>query len=133
MENIINKLMEYYRKHYSDFENDLESLNYLRGLGEATHLYPMSDLNKVFVGKTPSEVLTCAYWGDDDDGEGAFNPGRKFFHLNGCGGIVSTDNRYYNADCLNRHTVGDIIENATVLYLSDGAQKIIGGCTKEAL
>lgn len=124
MENT-EKLMQYYKNNFKDFEHDLELLE-SEANGRDIHLYKMDEFNKVFSGVAPSEIMMDVHYGSDDNG-GAFNPCRSYFTFDGAGWLVSTDNSHYNADCLNVHTVGDIIDYAEYLSLSDGAKAIIAG------
>lgn len=124
MENT-EKLMQYYKRNFEDFQRDLESLESITNSRDV-HLYKMDEFNAVYRGKSPNEILMDVYYGSDDNG-GAFKPYRKYFTFDGAGWPVSTDNSQYNADCLNNHTVGDIIDYAADLHLSDGARAIIAG------
>lgn len=119
------KLMQYYKEHFEDFQRDLESLESMIN-GRSVHLYKMDEFDKEFSGISPSEIMMAVYCGSDACG-GAFNPCRSYFTFDGAGWLVSTDDSHYNADCLNYYTVRDIIENAECLSLSDGAKAIIAG------
>lgn len=52
---------------------------------------PMEDLDIFMENKSPSDILMRAFFGYDEDTDGAFNPNRNYFKFNGYGNLVSTD------------------------------------------
>lgn len=122
--NTIEKLMQYYNDNPDDFADDIESLDDLNGYLSNDRRHPMDKLDGSLEGYSPTDMLTLAHYSwDEQDSE--FNTERKYFYWNRCPGLVSTNNRDYRSDYLSDGTVERIVENATHLHLSEGAQKII--------
>lgn len=77
----------------------------------------METLNEFYNGVEPTEILTRAYYGRDDEswhtnghGEkehGAFNPNRDYFYYNGYGNLVSANYKDYSA-YLDENTVQEM-------------------------
>ncbi|AVJ48892.1 hypothetical protein [Lactobacillus phage PMBT4] len=89
----------------------------------------MEELDEYYQEVEPSEILRRAFFGYDEpysksDVKSSFNPNRDYFYINGYGNLVSTDERDYS-DYLDEEFVEDIIDNASNLDLSDGAQEIL--------
>lgn len=89
----------------------------------------MDELDDFYPEVEPSEILRRAFFGYDDvystsEKKAPFNPNRDYFYINGYGNLVSTDERDYSA-YLDEEFVEDIIDNASNLDLSDGAQEIL--------
>lgn len=126
---LVEKLMEYYKENEDDFTNDVEELDNWNGCLYDDKIYPMEDLNEIYQGANPEEILRRAFYGYDepvnkDDQRRPFNPNRNYFYFNGYGNLVSIDNRDYSS-YLDDDFIQDIINNECHLSLSEGAQKII--------
>ena len=133
MKTLAEKLLKYYKEHMDDFNHDIEELDSWNGILGDNRIEDMNYLDELYQGKEATEILSCAYFGHDDDtwheenGEkvyGEFNPNRDYFYFNGYGNLVSTDYKDYS-DYLDLDYVQDIVDNYGHLDLSDGAQEII--------
>ena len=135
MENneMVEKLMQFYKDNPDDFTNDIEELDSWNGCLGDERCTPMDELDEIYQGTEPTEILRRAFFGRDDDGwhyedgekvHESFNPNRDYFYYNGYGNLVSTDEKDYS-DFLDENFVEDIIENSAHLCLSDGAKEII--------
>ena len=126
---LVEKLMNYYRENTEDFNNDIEELDDWTGCLYDDKTYPMEELNEIFQGKEPEEILRRAFYGYDeayknDEQPRPFNPNREFFYFNGYGNLVSTDEKDYSA-YLEEAFVQEIVDNRGHLPLSEGSQNII--------
>lgn len=124
-------LLNYYKEHEDDFNHDIEELDSWNGYLGDERAEPMEYLDEFYQGTWPTEILTCAFYGHDDDtwneenGDyGEFNPNRDYFYFNAYGNLVSTDYKDY-IRFLDEYFVQEIIDNECHLDLSDGAQEII--------
>jgi hypothetical protein len=80
----------------------------------------MEELEELFSGTDPLEILRRAYYGRDDDtwhtdshGEkeyGPFSPNRDYFYFNGYGNLVSSDYKDYSHK-LDEYAVEEMSEN----------------------
>ena len=139
MKTLVEELMNYYQQNEDDFNHDIEELDSWNGCLNDDRCYPIDELNELFQGKDVDWILDRAYYGWDDDawheenGEKIheqFCPNREYFYFNGYGNLVSTDYPDYTCH-LDEYTVQDIIDNASHLNLSDGAQDIIDNYEEE--
>ena len=126
---LVEKLLAYYRENVEDFNNDIEELNSWNGCLYDDQIYPMEQLNEIFQGTEPEEILKRAFYGYDEpykngDPSRPFNPNRNYFYFNGYGNLVSIDEKDYT-DYLDNDFIQDIIDNRYKLTLSSGAEDII--------
>lgn len=126
---LVTELLAYYKENTEDFNSDIEKLDSLNGCLGDYKVIPMDELDDLYPEVEPSEILRLAFFGYDDpyakdDVKSSFNPNRDYFYINGYGNLVSTDERDYS-DYLDEEIVEDIIDNASSLDLSDGAQEIL--------
>lgn len=133
MKTLAETLLNYYQQNEEDFNHDIEELDSWNGALGDNRIEEMDFLDELYQGKEATEILRRAFFGRDDDGwhyedgekvHESFNPNRDYFYFNGCGNLVSTDERDYS-DFLDENFVQDIIDNECHLDLSDGAQEII--------
>lgn len=132
---LVEKLMNYYRENMEDFNNDIEELDDWTGCLYDDKIYPMEDLDEIYQGTKPEEVLRRAFYGYDepinkDEERLPFNPNREYFYFNGYGNLVSIDKVDYS-DYLDHYFVKLIIDNRYNLSLSDGAEEIIDNYENE--
>ena len=119
-ENIISKIIEYFEENESIFNDCIEELDSYNGYLTDDRYYYMEDIDELYNGANPLEVLERAYYGYDADtwhtdsrGEkeyGAFNPNRDYFKFNGYGNLVSTDYKDYSVH-LDKYVIEDMSEN----------------------
>ena len=133
MKTLVLALINYYQENEDDFDRDIEELDAWNGYLGDDRCYPIDELNELLQGNDIDRILAMAYYGRDDDswheenGEkvyDSFCPNREYFYFNGYGNLVSTDCPDYTCH-LDEYAVQDIIDNASHLNLSDGAQDII--------
>lgn len=123
------ELLEFYKKNTEDFNSDIEELDSWNGYLGDDKVIPMDELDEVFQGVDPSEIVRRAFFGFDEpyaksEARPSFNPNRDYFYFSGYGNLVSTDERDYSG-YLDEDFVQDIIDNEPDLLLSSGAQEII--------
>ena len=126
---LVEKLLAYYKENTEDFANDIEELDDWTGCLYDDKIYPMDDLNELFQGTEPDEIIRRAFYGYDepinkDEERLPFNPNREFFYFNGYGNLVSIDEKDYS-DYLDTDFIQEIINNSYNLSLSDGSQTLI--------
>ena len=126
---LVEKLLAYYKENKEDFANDIEELDDWTGCLYDDKIYPMDDLNEFFSNEKPDEIIRRAFYGYDEtytkNGQcEPFNPNRNYFYFNGCGNLVSINEKDYS-DYLDIAFIQDIIDNRYNLLLSSGAEDII--------
>ena len=126
---LVEKLLAYYKENPEDFNDDIEELNSWNGCLYDDQIYPMEELNEIFQGTEPEEILKSAFYGYDEpykngDPSRPFNPNRNYFYFNGYGNLVSIDKKDYS-DYLDNDFIQEIIDNKHNLSLSSGAEDII--------
>ena len=126
---LAEKLLAYYKENMEDFNNDIEELDDWTGCLYDDKIYPMEQLNELFQGKEPEEILKRAFYGYDEpykngDPSRPFNPNRDYFYFNGYGNLVSISQRDYT-DYLDTEFIQEIINNSYNLSLSVGSQTLI--------
>ena len=123
---LVEKLLAYYKENKEDFANDIEELDDWAGCLYDDKIYPMEELNELFQGTEPEEILRQAFYGYDETYKerSPFNPNREYFYFNGYGNLVSIDEKDYSS-YLDEAFIQDIIDNRYNLSLSDGSQNII--------
>ena len=126
---LVEKLLAYYKENKEDFANDIEQLDDWTGCLYDDKIYPMEDLNEIYQGTEPEEILRRAFYGYDepvnkDEERLPFNPNREYFYFNRCGNLVSIDEKDYSS-YIEESFIQDIIDNSHNLLLSDGSQHII--------
>ena len=126
---LTDKLLAYYKENSEDFADDIEELDSWSGCLGDDKIMPMEELDELYQGTEPLELLRRAFFGYDEPYEKCeqhypFNPNRNYFYFNGYGNLVSTDECDYS-DYLDEDFIQEIIDNKSHLSLSKGAQEII--------
>lgn len=122
------KIMEYFEENEEVFNECIEELDSYNGyLGDDRYYY-MEELQELYCGVDPVEILTRAFYGHDAEtwttnsyGEkeyGAFNPNREYFYYNGYGNLVSADFKDYTAH-LDNWFIESLVENRSNIYCID--------------
>ena len=124
-ERIIEKIVEYFKENEDIFNDCIEELDSYNGYLGDDRYYSMDELNELYSGVEPDEILRRAFygydsetWNTDSHGErtyGAFNPNRDYFTFNGYGNLVSADYKDYSAH-LDEFAVEDMAENRAYIY-----------------
>lgn len=116
----IKNILEYFKENEDAFNECIEELDSYNGYLNDGRYYEMWELNELYRGCDPEELLRRAFygydeetWTEDSHGQrvyGAFNPNRYYFTFNGYGNFVSADYKDYSA-LLDEYFVSDLAEN----------------------
>ena len=127
-EQAINNIIEFFKNNEDEFNAAIEELDsYNDYLGDNRY-YNMDELDELYSGTEPTEILCRAFYGYDEDTcttdahgnreYGAFNPNRDYFTYNGYGNLVSADYKDYSAH-LDRWTIESMSENRAYIDTID--------------
>lgn len=126
--NTIDKIIEYFNENENIFNQCIEELDSYNGYLNDNRCYEMEELNELYSGTEPLEILYRTFYGHDDetwtiDNEGnktygEFNPNRTYFYFNGYGNLVSCDYKNYS-DFLDKYFVNELNENRQYIYTID--------------
>lgn len=132
LEEIATALFDYFNENGDIFNEVIEDLDGYNGyLGDDRYYY-MDELDELYSDTNPTELLTRAFYGYDEDNyitdsygreeHQAFNPNRDYFRYNGYGNLVSSDYKDYS-DHLDNYFLDEIAENVNDLYtVEDNAE-----------
>ena len=105
-EEITADIIEYFENNEDVFNDCMEELDSYNGYLGDDRYFSMDELDELYNGTEPSELLRRAFFGYDEetyttdrDGNktyGAFNPNRDYFRYNGYGNLVSADYKDYS-------------------------------------
>ena len=119
-EQITNKIIEYFNNNEDIFNQCMEELDNYNGYLNDDRYYSMEELNELYNGQEPIEILYRAFYGRDDDTYttdsngnktyGEFNPNREYFYFNGYGNLVSSNYKDYT-DKLDHYFIESLSEN----------------------
>ena len=120
----VKKIIEYFEENESIFNNCIEELDSYNGyLGDDRYYY-MEELDDLYNGTKPLEILQRAYFGRDDDTwhtdshgnkeYGEFNPNRDYFYFNGYGNLVSSNYKDYSHK-LDEWAIESMLENRSYI------------------
>lgn len=137
-EEITTAIIEFFKENEDVFNDCIEELDGYNGYLNDDRYYSMDELDELYTGTEPSEILRWAYYGYDaetytTDGSGnkeygQFNPNREYFKYNGYGNLVSTgykdysgrlDNYAVEAMSENRNYIDTIEDNEELTELFD--------------
>ena len=123
----VEALMEYFTVNEEDFNEAIESLDSWNGYLGDDRYYSMDELDEIYSGTEPTEILYRAFYGHDEDSYttdsrgnkeyGQFNPNRNYFYFNGYGNLVSADNKDYS-DKLDDYAIREMIDNRDEIDLA---------------
>lgn len=118
---VIAAILEYYKEDENAFIDSVEELSDYNGYLGDDRWEDMEELDELYCGEDPIELLNRAFNGHDADtwhtdsyGEkefGAFNPNRDYFRFDGYGNLISSDYKDYS-DYLNNSTIEEMEEYA---------------------
>ena len=124
MENTIKKIIDYFEENEDTFNECMEELDRYNGYLGDDRYYDMDQINDLYSGSEPIEILQRAYFGRDDDTwhtdtsgnkiYGEFNPNRDYFYFNGYGNLVSSDYKDYTHK-LDEFFVEALLENRSYI------------------
>ena len=134
-EEAIKTIIEYFQENETEYDETIEELDSYNGYLGDDRYYGMEELDELYNGTEPTEILTRAFYGYDADtwytdsyGEkhyGPFNPNREYFTYNGYGNLVSSDYKDYSYK-LDSWFVESLIDNAGQLWnIPEEVQEII--------
>lgn len=119
-ETIITDIIQYFKENEDLFNDCMEALDCYNGYLGDDRYYDMEELNDLYSGQEPQEILFRAFYGFDadswhTDSSGnkiyeAFNPNRDYFYFNGYGNLVSSDYKDYS-DKLDEYAIEEMSEN----------------------
>lgn len=119
-EAIITDIIQYFKENEDVFNDCMEELDSYNGYLGDDRYYDMEELNDLYSGQEPQEILFRAFYGFDADmwmtdssgnkEYGAFNPNRNYFYFNGYGNLVSSDYKDYS-DKLDGYAIEEMSEN----------------------
>ena len=119
-EDKINAIIKYFEDNEDIFNDCMEELDGYNGYLGDDRYYCMEELDELYCDCKPSEILSRAFYGYDEetwttDGSGnkeygAFNPNRDYFRFNGYGNLVSADYKDYSA-FNDRHAIEAMNDN----------------------
>jgi hypothetical protein len=119
-EAVIADIIQYFKENEDIFNDCMEELDNYNGYLGDDRYYSMEELNDLYSGQEPQEILFRAFYGFDadswhTDNSGnkiyeAFNPNRDYFYLNGYGNLVSSNYKDYS-DKLDEYAIEEMSEN----------------------
>lgn len=119
-EKIMEKIIAYFNDHEDIYNDAVEELDACNGYLGDDRYYSMDELDDMYNGTEPTEILARAFYGYDEetwttnkDGDkeyGPFNPNRDFFRYNGYGNLVSADYKDYTG-LLDHYIIESMLEN----------------------
>ena len=128
MNEIVNKIIQYFKKEKDVFIECIEELDDCNGILGSSRYYEMKQINEIFKSKTASNILKRAFYGHDKDSwsEGLFgercydkfNPTRKYWTLDAHKNLVSSNYKDYSwllQDCI----IMEMNENRTWMSCID--------------
>ena len=114
------KIIEFFKENEELFNQCIEELDAYNGYLGDDRYYSMDELDELYAGTEPSEILNRAFFGYDEETYttdssgnreyGQFNPNRDFFRYNGYGNLVSADYKDYSA-LLDEYVVEAMADN----------------------
>lgn len=133
----VEALMEYFRDNEEEFNEAIESLDSWNGYLGDDRYYSMDELDEIYSGTEPTEILYRAFYGHDEDSYttdsrgnkeyGQFNPNREYFYFNGYGNLVSTDYKDYS-DKLDDYAIREMIDNRDKIDLASISDELEEMC-----
>lgn len=116
----IRAIIKYFEENEETFNTCIEELDAYNGYLNDDRYHSMDDLNDLYSGSEPIEILQRAYFGHDADTwhtdssgnkiYGEFNPNREYFYFNGYGNLVSSDHKDYSAH-LDKYAIESMSED----------------------
>lgn len=121
-QDILAQVKEWFESNEDAFCEVIEELDSYNGYLGDDRYYPMYELDEFYSNTEPTEILTRAYYGHDDEtwtlnddgtknfSTSTFNPNREWFYFNGYGNLVSSDYKDYSCH-LDDYFVDEVFEN----------------------
>ena len=133
-EKITEEIIAYFQEHEDIYNEAAEELDAYNGYLGDDRYYSIEELNDLYNGTEPTEILYRAFYGYDEETwttdasgnreYGPFNPNREYFRYNGYGNLVSADYKDYTGlldhyiieSMLNNRNYIDTIDNDPELF-----------------
>lgn len=119
-EEVTADIIAFFQEHDDIYNDAIEELDCYNGYLGDDRYYSMDELDELYSGAEPSELLRRAFYGYDEETYttdssgnktyGAFNPNREYFRYNGYGNLVSADYKDYSGH-LDNYAVESMSEN----------------------
>lgn len=132
-EEVTAAIVEFFKENEDVFNDCIEELDTYNGYLNDDRYYFMDELDELYTGTEPSEILRRAFYGYDaetytTDGSGnreygQFNPNREYFTFNGYGNFVSADYKDYSAH-LDNYAVQAMHENRDYIDTIENNEKL---------
>lgn len=132
-ESTMKKIIEYFEENESVFNDCIEELDSYNGYLGDDRYYCMEELDDLYHGTNPLEILQRAYFGRDDDTwhtdshgnkeYGEFNPNRDYFYFNGYGNLVSSNYKDYSHK-LDEYAIESMSENRLYIDTIDSDDEL---------
>ena len=124
----IQAIIDWFKDNEDTFNVCIEYLDNYNGYLGDDRIYSMDELDELYNGTEPTEILRRAFYGYDAETwhtdsyghkeYGPFNPNRDYFTFNGYGNFVSMDYKDYS-DKLDDYAVESMAENRNYIYEID--------------
>ena len=122
---IADEIIAYFDDHEDIYNEAAEELDAYNGYLGDDRYYSMDELDDLYNGTEPTEILYRAFYGHDEDvwhtdasgnrEYGPFNPNREYFKYNGYGNLVSSNYKDYGSH-LGHYIIESMLENREYIY-----------------
>lgn len=119
-EKIKDEIIAYFNENEDIYNAAAEELDAYNGYLGDDRYYSMDELDELYNGTEPTEILYRAFYGHDEETwhtdasgnreYGPFNPNREYFRYNGYGNLVSADYKDYTG-LLDHYIIDSMLEN----------------------
>ena len=134
-EKIMEDIIAYFDDHEDIYNAAAEELDAYNGYLGDDRYYSMDELDDLYNGTEPTEILYRAFYGHDEDvwtinkyGDkeyGPFNPNREYFRYNGYGNLVSSNYKDYSSH-LGHYIIESMLENREYIYTINNDPELSG-------
>lgn len=132
-EEVTADIIEFFENNEDIYNEAIEELDSYNGYLNNDRYYSMDELDELYTGTEPSEILRRAYYGHDaetyaTDGSGnrecgQFNPNREYFTYNGYGNLVSADYKDYSGH-LDKYAIEAMSENRDYIDTIEDSEEL---------
>lgn len=132
-EKITNEIIAYFQEHEDIYNEAVEELDAYNGYLGDDRYYSMDELDELYNGTEPSEILRRDFYGYDEETYitdasgnreyGPFNPNREYFRYNGYGNLVSADYKDYTG-LLDHYIIESMLENRDYIDTIDNEPEL---------
>lgn len=121
---IMDSIINYFDENEEIFNQAIEELDWYNGYLGDDKYYEMDMIDELYHDTEPSEILSRAFYGHDEDWYttdehgnrqySEFNPNRNYFKYNGYGNLISTDYIDYS-DYNDEYAVHAMLDNISYI------------------